>query len=69
MALIKTSNPALSNKTFTNLADAQYGVTIDAANRMTLSGTVNKTAFCWSARWRPPPGPGACSCNRETWQR
>jgi uncharacterized YccA/Bax inhibitor family protein len=45
MALIKTSNPALSNKTFTNLADAQYGSTIDAANRMTLSGTVNKTGI------------------------
>jgi uncharacterized YccA/Bax inhibitor family protein len=43
MALMKTSNPALSSKTFTGLASAQYGGAIDAANRMTLSGTVNKT--------------------------
>jgi uncharacterized YccA/Bax inhibitor family protein len=45
MALIKTSNPALSSKTFTGLASAQYGGAIDAANRMTLSGTVNKTGL------------------------
>jgi uncharacterized YccA/Bax inhibitor family protein len=43
MALMKTSNPALSSKTFTDLASGQYGGAIDAANRMTLSGTVNKT--------------------------
>jgi uncharacterized YccA/Bax inhibitor family protein len=47
MALIKTSNPALGQNTFSNLADAQYGGQygglIDATNRMTLNGTVNKT--------------------------
>jgi uncharacterized YccA/Bax inhibitor family protein len=43
MALVKTSNPALSSKTFTDLSSAQFGGAIDAANRMTLSGTVNKT--------------------------
>ncbi len=45
MALFKTSNPALSSKTFTGVANAQYGGAIDAANRMTLSGTVNKTGL------------------------
>jgi uncharacterized YccA/Bax inhibitor family protein len=40
MPLIKTSNPALGQNTFSNL---QYGGTIDAAARMTLSGTINKT--------------------------
>jgi uncharacterized YccA/Bax inhibitor family protein len=45
MALMKTSNPALSSKTFSGLASAQYGGAIDAANRMTLSGTVNKTGL------------------------
>ena len=45
MPLIKTSNPALSSKTFTNLPQAQLGGAIDAANRMTLSGTVNKTGL------------------------
>jgi uncharacterized YccA/Bax inhibitor family protein len=48
MPLMKTSNPALSDKTFQNLPGTQYGGTgglIDAANRMTLSGTVNKTAL------------------------
>ncbi len=45
MALMKTSNPALSSKTFTDLTSAQYGGAIDAANRMTLSGTVNKTGL------------------------
>ena len=45
MALMKTSNPALGSKTFTSLANAQYGGAIDAANRMTLSGTVNKTGL------------------------
>jgi uncharacterized YccA/Bax inhibitor family protein len=45
MALMKTSNPALSSKTFTGITSAQYGGAIDAANRMTLSGTVNKTGL------------------------
>jgi uncharacterized YccA/Bax inhibitor family protein len=47
MALMKTSNPALGANTFSNISDAQYGgpsgISIDAADRMTLSGTVNKT--------------------------
>jgi uncharacterized YccA/Bax inhibitor family protein len=48
MPLMKTSNPALSEKTFRGLPGSQYGGLgglIDAANRMTLSGTVNKTAL------------------------
>jgi uncharacterized YccA/Bax inhibitor family protein len=45
MALFKTSNPALSDKTFNGLSDSQYGGAIDAATRMTLSGTVNKTGI------------------------
>jgi len=45
MPLIKTSNPALSGDTFRNLANSQYGGTIDASARMTLSGTVNKTGI------------------------
>jgi uncharacterized YccA/Bax inhibitor family protein len=42
---MKTSNPALSDKTFQGLSSGQYGGLIDAANRMTLSGTVNKTGI------------------------
>jgi uncharacterized YccA/Bax inhibitor family protein len=47
---MKTSNPALSDNTFRGLSGGQYGSgyggsLIDAANRMTLSGTVNKTAL------------------------
>jgi uncharacterized YccA/Bax inhibitor family protein len=42
MPLFKTSNPALGRNTFQNL---QYGGTIDAAARMTLNGTVNKTGI------------------------
>jgi uncharacterized YccA/Bax inhibitor family protein len=51
MPLIKTSNPALGENTFRNMAGSQYGGyggqygTIDAAARMTLSGTVNKTGI------------------------
>jgi uncharacterized YccA/Bax inhibitor family protein len=45
MALLKTSNPALGDKTFRDLADSGYGGAIDATNRMTLSGTVNKTGI------------------------
>jgi len=45
MALIKTSNPALGENTFRNMAGAGFGGSIDAANRMTLNGTVNKTAL------------------------
>ncbi len=45
MALMKTSNPALGEKTFGDLARAQYGGTIDAVGRMTLNGTVNRTGI------------------------
>ncbi len=45
MALIKTSNPALSDKTFQNLSGGQYGGAIDETARMTLAGTVNKTGI------------------------
>lgn len=45
MPLMKTSNPALGSKTFQNLSGAGYGGMIDAANRMSLSGTVNKTGI------------------------
>ena len=41
MPLMKTSNPALGANTFQNIG---YGGAIDATQRMTLSGTVNKTA-------------------------
>jgi uncharacterized YccA/Bax inhibitor family protein len=48
MALMKTSNPALGENTFRNLS-GQYGTlnggTIDAAARMTLNGTINKTGI------------------------
>jgi uncharacterized YccA/Bax inhibitor family protein len=43
MALIKTSNPALSENTFTNVA-GQYGE-LAGTGPMTLSGTVNKTGI------------------------
>ena len=45
MALIKTSNPALGEKTFQNLPGTQYGGIIDESTRMTLNGTVNKTGI------------------------
>jgi uncharacterized YccA/Bax inhibitor family protein len=46
MALMKTSNPALGDKTFQELASrGQFGGLIDATDRMTLSGTVNKTGI------------------------
>jgi uncharacterized YccA/Bax inhibitor family protein len=46
MALIKTSNPALGKNTFNDFAQSQYGGNlVDAATRMTLSGTVNKTGI------------------------
>jgi uncharacterized YccA/Bax inhibitor family protein len=43
MALMKTSNPALGDKTFRDLAQAGPSGILDEAGRMTLSGTVNKT--------------------------
>jgi uncharacterized YccA/Bax inhibitor family protein len=49
MALFKTSNPALSDKTFGKLNGSGYGGgyggLIDATSRMTLNGTVNKTGI------------------------
>jgi uncharacterized YccA/Bax inhibitor family protein len=45
MPLMKTSNPALGPNTFRNIAGSLNGGTIDAAARMTLSGTVNKTGI------------------------
>jgi uncharacterized YccA/Bax inhibitor family protein len=45
MPLFKTSNPALGDKTFRDLASSQYGGAIDSTARMTLSGTVNKTGI------------------------
>jgi uncharacterized YccA/Bax inhibitor family protein len=45
MALMKTSNPALSEGTFRNLASGQYRSLDDITSRMTLSGTVNKTGI------------------------
>jgi uncharacterized YccA/Bax inhibitor family protein len=45
MALMKTSNPALGDKTFRDLANTgQFGGLAETA-RMTLSGTVNKTGI------------------------
>jgi uncharacterized YccA/Bax inhibitor family protein len=46
MALMKTSNPALGDNTFRDLTNrGQFGGLIDATDRMTLSGTVNKTGI------------------------
>jgi uncharacterized YccA/Bax inhibitor family protein len=48
MPLMKTSNPALGENTFRNVP-GQYGTlnggAIDAAARMTLNGTINKTGI------------------------
>jgi len=40
---MKTSNPALGENTFRDVAGTRSASLIDAASRMTLSGTVNKT--------------------------
>lgn len=47
MPLMKTSNPALSSETFSNLPGSGYGYggAIDATARMSLNGTVNKTGL------------------------
>ena len=45
MALMKTSNPALGENTFRNLSGGGYGGMVDAADRMSLNGTVNKTGI------------------------
>jgi uncharacterized YccA/Bax inhibitor family protein len=44
MALMKTSNPALSDKTFRDIAGSHFG-DLAEAGRMTLNGTVNKTGI------------------------
>lgn len=43
MPLFKTSNPALGSKTFEDAA--RFGGAIDATNRMSLNGTVNRTGI------------------------
>jgi uncharacterized YccA/Bax inhibitor family protein len=45
MALMKTSNPALTSKTFQDLPGSGYGGALDLTARMTLGGTVNKTGI------------------------
>ncbi|MGA7829633.1 MAG: Bax inhibitor-1/YccA family protein [Terracidiphilus sp.] len=45
MALMKTSNPALSNSTFQDFASPRYGGFIDQSSQMTMNGTVNKTGI------------------------
>ncbi|MGH9604863.1 MAG: Bax inhibitor-1/YccA family protein [Terracidiphilus sp.] len=45
MALMKTSNPALGSDTFRDAAGSRFGGAIDVTTRMTMSGTVNKTAI------------------------
>lgn len=45
MPLLKTSNPALGQNTFRDIAGSRFGGAIDATNRMTLNGTVNKTGI------------------------
>ncbi len=46
MALIKTANPALGKDTFSSFAQSQTGgPLVDASQRMSLSGTVNKTGI------------------------
>jgi uncharacterized YccA/Bax inhibitor family protein len=46
MPIMKTSNPALGESTFQNLARTQYGgYQGDITTRMTLNGTVNKTGI------------------------
>ena len=45
MALMKTSNPALGENTFRGISGGGYGGLTDAADRMTLNGTVNKTGI------------------------
>jgi uncharacterized YccA/Bax inhibitor family protein len=45
MALMKTSNPALSENAFRDAAGIRYGGGIDVTSRMTLNGTVNKTGI------------------------
>jgi uncharacterized YccA/Bax inhibitor family protein len=52
---MKTSNPALGENTFRDLSGSQYDGVTDLADRMTLSGTVNKTGvlllFAMATAW------------------
>jgi uncharacterized YccA/Bax inhibitor family protein len=45
MPLMKTANPALGDDTFKKYSNGGYGGLIDAASRMTLNGTLNKTGI------------------------
>ena len=45
MALMKTSNPALTGKTFESSPITRFGGAIEESSRMTLTGTVNKTGI------------------------
>jgi uncharacterized YccA/Bax inhibitor family protein len=45
MPLLKTSNPALGDNTFKGQYGGGSGGLVDAADRMTLNGTVNKTGI------------------------
>jgi uncharacterized YccA/Bax inhibitor family protein len=45
MALMKTSNPALSENTFRGISGGRYGGVSDLTSHMTLNGTVNKTGI------------------------
>ena len=45
MPLMKTSNPALGEKTFQDLSGSRYGGFVGTEARMTLNGTVNKTGI------------------------
>ena len=45
MPLMKTSNPAFGSQTFQDVVGRYGGGTIDAANRMTLNGTVHRTGI------------------------
>ena len=45
MPLMKTANPALGENTFRGYSGGGIPTYVDAASRMTLSGTVNKTGI------------------------
>jgi hypothetical protein len=67
MPLIKTSNPALGQNTFSDFARSQTGgPLVDASQRMSLSGTINKTGILLLAPWPPRHGRGTHSCRRTT---
>ena len=65
MALFKTSNPALGQNTFSDVARSQYGGNlIYASARMTLSGAINKTGILLLCCIAPRPGHGTRFCRR-----